>query len=115
MRIILIGVLTLLAGLAGASASPGDGVGVSPLVLMPPQPATFTNFMLSLPPGFSSTNQLGLDPGILNETNAALSGLSSRSRPQYSLQILRPNREMDYCLEIGKPSEGTNYVIQVIR
>jgi hypothetical protein len=114
MRIIPIGVLLLLVGLAGACASPSDGIGVSP-ALLTSQPPAFTNFMLSLPPGFGSANQLGLDPGILNETNAALLGLSSRSVPHYSLQILQPNRGMDYCLKIGKPREGTNYVIQVIR
>jgi hypothetical protein len=115
MRIISIGVLTLLAGLAGACASPDDGVGVSPSALMASQPPAFTNLKLSLPPGFGSTNQLGLNPGILNETNSVVPCLSSRPRPQYSLQILQPNRERDYCLKIGKPSEGTNYVIQVIR
>jgi hypothetical protein len=115
MRIISIEVLVLLVGLADASAGPDAGIGVSRSVLVTPQPTAFTNFMLSLPSGFSPTNQLGLDPGILNETNAALPGLSSRPRPHYSLQILQPNRERDYCLKIGKPSEGTNYVIQVIR
>jgi hypothetical protein len=115
MRIILIGVLTLLVGLASACASPSDGVGVSSSVLVTPQPPAFTNFMLSLPPGFGSTNQLGLDPGILNETNSLFPSSSSQTIPHYSLQILKPNRGMDYCLEIGKPSEGTNYVIQTIR
>jgi hypothetical protein len=115
MHIIPIGGLLLLVGLASANASPGDGVGVSHSVLVSPQPPALTNFVLALPPSFGSTNQLGLDPGVLNETNAAFPGLSSRSIPHYSLQILEPNRGMDYCLKIGKPNEGTNYVIEMIR
>jgi hypothetical protein len=112
MRVFPISVLELFVG--SASANPPGASGNPPAVLVPPKLPALTNCNLVLPPGSGCSNNLGFKSKMLGGTNNILLEIRSRPLPHYSLEILKPNGDMDFFLPIAKPNAGTNYAIKMI-
>jgi len=67
--------------------------------------------VLTLPKSDSTSRMDSiLIPGI-GQTNTPGIALHVKGTNIYTMQILKPNPDAKFCLQIAKPAEGTNYVI----